>query len=174
MLAKIYIPKFFIMDLNYLPKFTWPQEYIYDYNLRVLGQLYKRKVKVKVLSCVRLTLYDPMDSSLPGSSIHGILSFLSLTVFRTNELRISYASGNALVLWVVNQFAFGGETWFVGILGMYILIFTSTWSCNISIVRTFIHKIRIWGQYQLCSLQDLGLYVHWVKSQHNLPRKMSL
>ena len=49
---------------------------------------------------------------------------------------------------------------------MYILIFTSTWSCNISIVRTFIHKIRIWWQYQLCSLQDLGLYVHWVKSQN--------
>ena len=44
-----------------------------------------------------------------------------------------------------------------------VLIFTSTWSCNISIVRTFIPKIRIWWEYQLCNLQDLGLYVHWVK-----------
>ena len=30
----------------------------------------ERKVKVKSLSCVRLC--DPMDCSLPGSSIHGI------------------------------------------------------------------------------------------------------
>ena len=54
MLAKIYIPKFFITALHDLPKFTWPQEYIFDYNLRVLGQLYERKVKVKVLSRVRI------------------------------------------------------------------------------------------------------------------------
>ena len=34
---------------------------------------YKVKVKVKSLSRVRLTLCDPMDCSLPCSSIHGIL-----------------------------------------------------------------------------------------------------
>ena len=74
-----------------------------------------------------------------------MVSFLSLMVFGRNELRISYASDKVLGLYVVNQSAFGGETRFVGILGMCdILIFTSTWSCNISIVRTFIHKISIW------------------------------
>ena len=36
-----------------------------------LLQCMKWKVKVKSLSCVR-TLSDPMDCSLPGSSIHGI------------------------------------------------------------------------------------------------------
>ena len=53
MLAKIYIPKFFITALNYLPNFTWAHEYIFDDNLRVLGQFYERKVKVKPLSCVQ-------------------------------------------------------------------------------------------------------------------------
>ena len=83
------------------------------------------------------------DSKLKHSCI--LVSFLSLMVFGRNELRISYASDKVLGLYVVNQSAFGGETRFVGILGMCdILIFTSTWSCNISIVRTFIHKISIW------------------------------
>ena len=53
MLAKIYIPKFFIMALNYLPNFPWAHEYVFDDNLRVLDQFYERKVKVKPLSCVQ-------------------------------------------------------------------------------------------------------------------------
>ena len=39
--------------------------------------LHEKKVKVKSLSCVQLfacpTLCDPMDWSLSGSSVHGIL-----------------------------------------------------------------------------------------------------
>ena len=42
------------MALNYLPNFTWPQEYIFGCSLRVSGQLYEREVKVKSFSCVQL------------------------------------------------------------------------------------------------------------------------
>ena len=48
-----------------------------DYT-RILGRNYvfkctKEYMKVKTVSWLCLTLCDPMDCSLPGSSVHGIL-----------------------------------------------------------------------------------------------------
>ena len=49
-----------------------------SYRIRTALSL-KGKVKVKVLVCqLCLTLCDPMDCSLPGSSVHGILQARTL------------------------------------------------------------------------------------------------
>ena len=53
------------------------------------SQIQKRKkVKVRLLSCVRLC--DPMDCSLPGSSVHGIFQAIVL-----KWIAISFSRGSS-------------------------------------------------------------------------------
>ena len=69
-------------------------------------------VKVwKSQSC--LTLYDPMDCSLPGSSIHGIfqarvLEWIAISFSRgssrpSNQTRVSHIAGRLFTIWATRK-----------------------------------------------------------------------
>ena len=89
------------------------------------------------------------------------VSFLSLTDEGKNVFEIVYPSRSFLVTHNINVDEHGKKTVVIGVLGSYdILLFTRTRSGNISILTVFIHKIIVWWQYPLLSLQGLGLFVH--------------
>lgn len=72
------------------------------------------------------------------------ISILSFTDEGTTKLIVIYASGNVLVVCVINIDEEGNETKLAAILGKCESpIRTQTWSCNINNVSTFIHKISM-------------------------------
>ena len=63
------------------------------FTLYVLNTLIQPQVKVKVTqSC--LPLWDPKDWSLPGSSIHGILLYISSFYIKENSYYINFTGDN--------------------------------------------------------------------------------
>ena len=87
-----------------------------SYRIRTALSL-KGKVKVKVLVCqLCLTLCDPMDCSLPGSSVHGILQARTLervviSSFRESSwprdrTQVSCTAGGFFTIW-----ATGNKIW---------------------------------------------------------------
>ena len=108
-----------------------------------------------------VTIYST-DNKVKQGRIYA--SFLSLTDEVENGFDILYASDNVLVAHNINVDEHGKKTVLTGLFGSYeILLFTRTRSSNISIITIFTHKVIIWWQYPLLSLQDLGLFIHAIK-----------
>ena len=66
--------------INNLSKVAWYKANMQNSYISIYSQwtIQRLKVKVKVKSLSRPTLWDPMDCSLPGSSVHGIFQAIIL------------------------------------------------------------------------------------------------